>query len=32
VRWLRRFVAWVVRYVERVTDPLVARVSGRAAA
>ena len=23
VRWLRRFVAWVVGYVERVTDPLV---------
>ena len=32
VRWLRRFVAWVVSYVERVTDPIVARVSGRAAA
>jgi undecaprenyl-diphosphatase len=32
VRWLRRLVTWVVRYVERVTDPLVARVSGRAAA
>jgi undecaprenyl-diphosphatase len=27
VRLLRRFVVWVVGYVERVTDPLVSRVS-----
>jgi undecaprenyl-diphosphatase len=27
VRWLRRFVAWAVGYVERVTDPLVARIA-----
>jgi undecaprenyl-diphosphatase len=25
VRWLRGFVSWVVSYVERATDPLVAR-------
>jgi hypothetical protein len=26
VRLLRPFVAWVVSYVERLTDPLLARV------
>ena len=27
VRLLRRFVAWVVGWVERLTDPLVARIA-----
>src|SRR3954453_17628889 len=27
VHWLRGFVSWVVSYVERATDPLVARVA-----
>jgi membrane-associated phospholipid phosphatase len=30
-RWLRPFAAWVAGYVERVTDPLVARLWPRRA-